>query len=215
MRNSRWTKALDINMFINGVPESCYTVGMPPRLNVIGASFGQLVVVEDLDSPLRRRRVRCRCTCGVICTVALTELRRGDTKSCGCLKRELTRSRNFRHGEGPRDTRRRTVEYRAWQEMKRRCLSVHRRGFHCWGGRGISVSPLWINDFPRFLQDVGRRPTRKHSLDRFPDNNGHYEPGNVRWATMAEQARNRRSRSELPPWKPRKSSRRPTSVSVD
>ncbi len=82
-------------------------------------------------------------------------------------------------------------EYYAWSGMKQRCLNPNAQGFHRYGGRGIKVSSLWINDFPKFLSDVGKRPSSEHSLDRI-NNNGNYEPGNVKWSTKVEQQRNRR-----------------------
>jgi hypothetical protein len=84
------------------------------------------------------------------------------------------------------------AEYSAWQMMKRRCLNPRSRGYENYGGRGIAVCARWETSFEAFLADVGRRPSPDHSLDRFPDNDGDYEPGNVRWATSKEQCRNRR-----------------------
>ena len=85
-----------------------------------------------------------------------------------------------------------TREYAAWQAMLSRCCDSGSRYYHHYGGRGISVWPGWRQDFPAFLAGVGQRPTPAHSLDRI-DNEGNYEPGNVRWATAMEQVRNRRS----------------------
>lgn len=84
-----------------------------------------------------------------------------------------------------------TPEFHAWTALKGRCLNPRNGSYHRYGGRGIKVSPLWVDDFMRFLSDVGLRPSPKHSIDRYPDNDGDYEPGNVRWATVMEQSRNR------------------------
>lgn len=82
-------------------------------------------------------------------------------------------------------------EYRAWIEMKRRCKAENRVGYKNYGGRGIRVSPKWINNFPQFLKNVGLRPDSSYSLDRINNLKG-YEPNNIRWATKIEQGNNRR-----------------------
>lgn len=75
--------------------------------------------------------------------------------------------------------------------MKSRVLNPNARNYHNYGGRGISIDPTWIDDFAQFLADVGPRPSPKHQLDRYPDNDGHYEPDNIRWATQSENSLNR------------------------
>ena len=80
-------------------------------------------------------------------------------------------------------------QYYAWYEMKRRCSDPKKPGFKNYGGRGIKVCDRW-QSFANFLTDMGPRPAPKLTLDRI-DNNGNYEPGNIRWATPAEQAANK------------------------
>jgi len=85
-----------------------------------------------------------------------------------------------------------TPEYCAWANMNARCENTNRHDYKHYGGRGISVSDLWRHDYWRFLADMGRRPSAEHSLDRWPNPNGQYGPGNCRWANKIEQARNTR-----------------------
>jgi hypothetical protein len=85
-----------------------------------------------------------------------------------------------------------TPEYTAWRSMITRCNPkyVHRRDNKYYAGRGVTVCAAWQNDFLQFLKDVGPRPSSNYSLDRWPDNHGNYEPGNVRWATKRQQMLN-------------------------
>jgi hypothetical protein len=97
------------------------------------------------------------------------------------------------HGAaGNRDGVERTKEYRAWSAMKNRCFNTQGPGYEDYGGRGISVYPLWVNSFAAFYAHIGPAPSPRHSIDRI-DVNGNYEPGNVRWATPKQQAYNRRN----------------------
>lgn len=100
-------------------------------------------------------------------------------------------ARNYRHGHKPASGA--TPEYLVWLNMRARCYNSKNNRFHLYGKIGVKVCARWLADFEDFLSDVGMRPTAEHSLDRFPNKNGNYEPGNVRWATQIEQNNNRRS----------------------
>jgi hypothetical protein len=121
-------------------------------------------------------------------------IRRADPpmRCCNCL-RQAVGARSTTHG-ATRATRqgRITPEYRTWAGAIQRCTNPKTRGFHRYGGRGISVCDRWRASFADFFADMGERPSRHHSLDRI-DTNGHYEPGNCRWATPRTQQRNKRS----------------------
>jgi hypothetical protein len=95
------------------------------------------------------------------------------------------RSRSITHGLSG------TPEYKIYKGIIKRTENVRAQNYKHYGGRGIKMSPLWRHDFPRFLRDVGKRPTSKHTIERI-DNNRGYEPGNVRWAPHVDQVRNTR-----------------------
>ena len=82
-------------------------------------------------------------------------------------------------------------EYNAWVGIKRRCLNVNDASYHNYGGRGIKVCNRWKDSFKNFWDDMGKRPSKKHSIDRI-NNDGNYEPNNCRWATDLQQMRNKR-----------------------
>lgn len=88
-----------------------------------------------------------------------------------------------------------TAEYRIWKHMRARCSNPHDKRFNDYGGRGIKVCARW-DDFELFRKDMGPRPSPAYSIERL-DVNGDYEPGNCVWATMKEQARNKRSTSYI------------------
>lgn len=85
------------------------------------------------------------------------------------------------------------MTYNVWSSMIQRCHNPKNTAYPYYGGRGITVCDRWRKSFVAFLADVGERPSRGYTLDRHPDKNGHYEPGNVRWATRKVQQRNMRS----------------------
>lgn len=147
-----------------------------------GQVFGRLRVLE-FNSIGRGGKAlwNCVCECGNTTTVYSDKLRRGCTKSCGCLKLNVNRS----HGMH------KSPEYTAWAAMKSRCTNPKTVGYHNYGGRGISVCERWLNSFEAFISDMGKRPSSKHSIDRI-DNDGNYEPGNCRWTVMIVQRNNTR-----------------------
>ncbi len=87
-------------------------------------------------------------------------------------------------------------EHLSWKGMRLRCLYPSHQNYRLYGGRGIKVCERWLHSFPNFLADMGEKPTPKHTIDRI-DPDGNYEPGNCRWATMAEQADNKRTTRHL------------------
>ena len=127
----------------------------------------------------------CQCECGTIKDVQANNLARGVSKSCGCRKSEISRKNATKHGM------RFTKEYHSWYSMIKRCHNKNNKDYYLYGQRGISVCKEWRKSFKAFFDHIGYAPSKDHSLDRI-NNNGNYEPGNVRWATPSQQANNKR-----------------------
>jgi hypothetical protein len=154
-----------------------------------GERYGRLTVIAHVGFANACSTWLCECDCGNRITVRLSGLL-GRTKSCGCQKRESASKRgkaNQTHGHGYG-----TPEYISWRSMKQRCENPKAKKFANYGGRGIKVCDRWRNSFENFLADMGPRPLG-HTLDRYPDSDGHYSKENCRWATDSEQNKNRRS----------------------
>ncbi len=152
----------------------------------IGDVVGHLTIIAV---PRKGRRV-CKCVCGATVTL-LASMLRGSRRSCGCRKYDEVSRRmsaiNTTHGQSGSRT------FRSWSAMKSRCSNPNTKRFYDYGGRGIRVCERW-NRFENFLADMGERPEGK-TIDRYPDKNGNYEPGNCRWATPKEQIANQRPKS--------------------
>ena len=168
-------------------------------VDLTGQRFGKLRVLNRVGS-FRGARWRCLCDpefggCGKVTFVCSGDLRRKrPVRSCGCNRGGYGRfSSTHGHTAGSLRIRGGSPEYTVWQAMRQRCKNQNATGWRLYGGRGISVHPAWVGSFEAFLEYMGPRPSLKHSLDRFPDQNGNYEPGNVRWATTKQQGRNTRS----------------------
>lgn len=156
---------------------------------MIGRRFGHLIVLKQVGKNFAGRRMfLCRCDCGSERDVVGKYLRNGDTRSCGCVTRTLISESSIVHGHSRRGAR--TGEYRIWSLMLRRTRATSGHEFFYYRSRGITVCERW-QKFENFLADMGPRPTPSHSIDRI-NNDGNYEPGNCRWATLSQQNRNTR-----------------------
>lgn len=167
---------------------------MSPRADIVGKTYGRLTVTGYDSTRSGRGYWQCSCSCGGAAVVATTNLRetaRNPVRSCGCLLRDTAKiigSKTRKHG----DAVQRTTEYRTWCNIKIRCHNPNAVNWKYYGEMGVKVCERWVNSFENFLADMGRKPTPKHSIDRYPDPSGDYEPNNCRWATSLEQRHNRR-----------------------
>jgi len=161
-----------------------------PKQTIVypGAQIGELKVIMSVRTPSgETKRWRCECSCGERLTIRQNYLTRPNPKSdCGGIAHASDKTKYKR-------------EYGIWTMMQVRTSDPRHVSYKDYGGRGIKVDAEWLNNpgtgydgFARFLKDMKPAPTQKHTLDRIdPDSN--YGPGKCRWATMKEQARNKRS----------------------
>lgn len=163
--------------------KSCPSV----KEELIGRKFGRLLVTAYAGRQDGRVTWLVKCECGQERQVRGNNLKSGQTKSCGCLKIETSRTLASRllvtHGKT------KTPEYNVWNAMWARCTNPNAIGFDRYGEKGIVVCEEW-GSFERFFADMGTRPSPRHELDRI-NSLGNYEPGNCRWATKWEQSANR------------------------
>lgn len=160
-----------------------------PYDDCIGTTVNHLYFVKEIErSKYNRRQFIVRCECGKEFPCEGVMVFNGSIRSCGCYKaKRLSESSSTHRLTG-------TPEYQIWGSVIQRCTNPKDESYENYGGRGIKVCDRWL-DFKNFLEDMGERPTPKHSIDRI-DNDGDYEPSNCKWSTRSEQNRNQRLRSD-------------------
>jgi len=161
---------------------------MGKRLDLTGQKFGRLTVIKLIRINKHRKPVwLCQCKCGNKTEVAGTNLKSGNTQSCGCLYEDIA----ITHGMCG------TATYDSWASMKNRCNNPNDPSYKNYGGRGIKVCERW-QKFENFFEDMGVKP-KKLTIER-TDNDGNYGPENCTYATRQEQSRNSRN-TKLDPLK--------------
>ena len=151
----------------------------------VGQKFNKFTILEfNGKHKSGHLTALCKCDCGNIRTISLSDLKLNRSKSCGCIRKEAKQL--FKKDHGMTNTK----EFKTWAGIKIRCYNKNYKSYNYYGGKGVTMCNRWLNSFRNFLEDMGFAPTNKHSIDRI-DSNGNYEPNNCKWSTLIEQANNK------------------------
>jgi len=156
------------------------------KLDLTNKVFNKLTALEVVGKNKHNHIIwKCVCQCGNTKNVTTNALMSGNNKSCGCLVDNKGESNsNYSHGKS------KSKVHNTWLSMKNRCYNKNSHRYNDYGAKGITVDPLFINDFTAFYKEVGDPPSNNHSLDRINYKLG-YIQGNLRWATNTQQCRNK------------------------
>lgn len=160
-------------------------------LDLTGEKYGKLTALKRI--PQEHTTIckwLCECDCGSKVEVSIANLRgKGrHTKSCGCLRKESAQLKDDYHGLT------KTRCYKSWCKIKERCYNAKDQDYYNYGAKGIVMCDEWLNDFKNFYEYLGESPAKGYSVDRI-NSKGNYEPGNIKWSTTSEQARNKSKQS--------------------
>jgi len=189
---SNKSHGVNSDLFVGGTGVAVTAV---PRRQIAdpepGTTFGRWVAAGAVVKRGGARLLPVVCSCGSQSEPVLRHLGnlvRGLSRSCGCIPRDAPQALTHGHARN----RQVTAELNTWYLMRRRCLDENVADYPLYGGRGIRVCDTWLENFSAFYADMGPKPSRGHSLERV-DNEGDYCPENCIWATLKQQARNKRN----------------------
>ena len=157
-------------------------------VDLTGQKFGRLTVISRAENKGKETCWKCQCDCGNEVIVQGNNLKNGHTVSCGCFRREKTSESHKTHGMKG------TSIHNTWSHIKARCFNPNSKHYKDYGGRGITMFPEWIDNFQAFYDYVSKLEhygEDGYTLDRI-NNDGNYEPDNLRWADKKTQGRNTR-----------------------
>ncbi|MDG1315205.1 MAG: hypothetical protein P8P29_06765 [Flavobacteriaceae bacterium] len=155
-----------------------------------GDKFGRLTITGDpyrISAKDRSYKYECLCECGNIKHIRRSELKKGTTNSCGCIRKEQLIARNTSHGDS------KSRLYEIWSGIKKRCTNPKAHNYIRYGGRGITVCNDWFNSYESFKKWALLNGYSDTLTIERKNNNLHYTPDNCKWATVKEQNRNKRS----------------------
>jgi len=162
---------------------------MGKRIDLTGQRFGRLEVIHDAGRDKQNSaNWKCCCECGNNIVVSSHSLRSGNTKSCGCLQKDIIKEIGYSnqiHGMSH------TKIWRRWRDMKRRCFDNKVKAFKNYGGRGITVCKEWLN-FEVFYKWAMENGYRDDLTIERTDNSGNYDPENCTFIPKPQQSKNRR-----------------------
>lgn len=156
-----------------------------PYKNIKGERFGRLIAIEIIAEKYKKTKWLCECDCGNKKAIPLDSLLSGKGKSCGCLRKEVTKNRVKTHGLTN------TRLHNVWANMKNRCYNNKNKSYVNYGGRGIKVCDEWLSFENFYKWSLQNGYDDNLTIDRI-ENNKKYEPSNCRWSDMETQANNTR-----------------------